>query len=36
MENNYVLSIGLSEGNEVEDFYDLDSYTDVMSDFEDK
>ena len=36
MENSYVLSIGLHGGNEMYDFSDLDSYTDIMSDFEDK
>ena len=35
MRRDYGLSIGLAEESEM-DFSDLDSYTDVMSDFEDK
>jgi len=34
--NNYSLFIGVSEENEEHSLEDLDSYTDVMSDFEDK
>ena len=33
--NSFDISIGLSEESE-EDISDLDSYTDTMSDFEDK
>jgi hypothetical protein len=35
--NNHSLLIGVFNENEEESFFaDLDSYTDVMSDFEDK
>lgn len=37
MVNHYSLLFGLSKENEEENFLeDLDSYTDVMSNFEDK
>ena len=36
MKIDYGILIGLSEDNEKEDISDLDSYTDTMSDFEDK
>ena len=34
--SNYRLLAELSENNAEESFMDLDSYTDTMSDFEDK